>query len=213
MADMRVCTVCGGSEPDVRFSGTHRKCNRCRAKAVDPEQQREYQRRRRAKNPEYGAERTRKYREDNPHMAFYTTSRHLAKKAGAPCTLTQEDAEDIHEMPNVCAYCGKDSGPEPSPRAVHIDHIIPMVQGGPNSRWNLTKVCNSCNASKGSASVLDFHARTPEFTDERYEAVIAEMVRLSGYSAERIAELLAQSHAFEIAHQAERARMADLLAA
>lgn len=155
----------------------------------------------------------RKYRAENPHMAFYMTSRYLAKKAGAFSDLTPEDALDIYNMPNVCAYCGKDHGENPPKRAIHIDHIIPMKQGGPNSRWNLTKVCGACNASKETESLISFRERTPAFTQVRFDAVIAGMVERSGKSTQEITQLLEQSHAFELAFQAERDRMLELLAA
>lgn len=158
------------------------------------------------------AERLRTYRAKNPHLAFVTTSRYQAKKAGAYSDLTAEDALDIYQTPNICAYCGIDYGDSPPKRAIHIDHIIPMVQGGHNSRWNLTKVCIGCNGSKGSASLLDFYGRATEFTAERYHAVIAQMVALSGMSAEIITELLAESHAFEVAYQAQRERLAARIA-
>lgn len=144
-------------------------------------------------------------------MTFLMTSQYQAKKAGVRSDLTPEDALDIYVSPNVCAYCGVDHGEEPPKRAIHVDHIIPMIQGGPNSRWNLTKVCNSCNASKGSASLVDFFERTPAFTQERFDAVVAEMAQRSGKSAADITQLLEQSHAFEIAFQAERDRLLALL--
>lgn len=161
----------------------------------------------RSKRREY----TRKYREENPHMTFYTTSRYQAKKDGAYSDLTPEDALDIYNTPNVCAYCGKDHGDSPAKRAVHIDHIIPMKQGGPNSRWNLTKVCNGCNSSKETESLISFRERTPAFTQERFDNVVADMSQRSGKSADEITQLLEQSHAFEIAFQAERERLLSLL--
>jgi hypothetical protein len=86
-----------------------------------------------------------------------------------------------------------------------------MVQGGPNSRWNLVKVCISCNTSKGSASLVDFRSRTPDLTTERYEIITGKMAELSGKSAAQVEELLTQSHEFELAHQRERARLMMLL--
>jgi len=158
-------------------------------------------------------ERTREYRAKNPHITFYTTSRYLAGKAGVFSDITEADALDIYELPNVCAYCGTDHGPTPEKRAIHIDHIIPMVQGGHNTRWNLAKVCISCNTSKDSASLIDFRERTEAFTQERYDAVVAQMARLSGKSIEEITHLLEQSHEFEVAYQRERERMVLLLSA
>jgi 5-methylcytosine-specific restriction endonuclease McrA len=213
MSDARVCTSCGQSTPIVRFTGNLRKCNRCRNAGMSPEAKREASRRYRAKDPETQNERTRQYRRNNPHMSFYSTSRYQAKLAGVPTSLTVEDALDVYSTPNICAYCGVDHGSTPGKRIIHVDHIIPMVQGGHNTRWNLTKVCISCNTSKDSASLIDFRERTPEFTEERYAAVIARMVDLSGHSTEHITHLLEQSHAFELAYQAQRAIMATLLAA
>jgi 5-methylcytosine-specific restriction endonuclease McrA len=181
------------------------------------DRQNEYSRNYRAKTITDGkraehSARTRQYRVDNQHITFYTTSRYLAGKAGVTSDLTVGDALDIYNTPNVCAYCGKDCGEVPEKRAIHIDHIIPMIQGGHNTRWNITKACHSCNTSKGSASLIDFRGRTSEFTQERYNAVLAGMVARSGHSAEHITFILGQSHAFEIAYQAERERMLSLLA-
>lgn len=171
-----------------------------RAKTITDEKRREHR------------TRTRQYRVDNPHITFYTTSRYLAGKAGVPSDLTVEDALDIYNTPNVCAYCGKDCGETPEKRAIHVDHIIPMTQGGHNTRWNLTKACHGCNTSKGSASLIDFYGRTSEFTQERYNEVVTGMVARSGHTTEHITHILGQSHAFEIAYQTERDRMLSLLA-
>jgi 5-methylcytosine-specific restriction endonuclease McrA len=34
--------------------------------------------------------------------------------------------------------------------ALHIDHIIPVVEGGDNAPWNLQPLCGPCNLSKGA---------------------------------------------------------------
>ncbi len=153
----------------------------------------------------------RKHRERKPHAPFYTTSRYLAAKAGVFSDLTMEDAYDVYFTEDTCSYCGKERGPDDGLRSFHIDHIIPMIQGGPNSRWNLVKVCASCNSSKGSASLFDFRSRTEAFTEERFDLVIAGMTERSGSSAEYIYELLSQSHEFEAAYQRERTKMVALL--
>jgi hypothetical protein len=144
-------------------------------------------------------------------MAFYTTSRYLAKKAGVYSDLTKADAFDIYNAPDICAYCGKERGPDDGPRSFHIDHVIPMRQGGPNSRWNLVKACNSCNSSKNYDSLIAFRERTPALTEERFNAIVSDMAARSGYSIAHIHELLTQSHAFEIAFDRERAKMESLL--
>ncbi|GIQ63699.1 hypothetical protein PACILC2_22670 [Paenibacillus cisolokensis] len=156
---------------------------------------------------EFHRKRVREYREQNPHTPFYTTSRYQAKKAGAFSDLTMEDAYDIYHTPDICAYCGKERGPDDGPRSFHIDHVIPLKQGGPNSRWNLVKVCASCNSSKETSSLIDFYNRKPEFTKARYDAVVKGMAEKSGFSETRITELLLSSHEFELAIEREKARM------
>jgi 5-methylcytosine-specific restriction endonuclease McrA len=47
-----------------------------------------------------------------------------------------------------CAYCGAVSGT--------VDHIEPTIGGGPDEWANLTGACQSCNARKHTASLLQF---------------------------------------------------------
>lgn len=203
----RTCGNCSRSDAETVIGTGRKNCEECLAKM------RKWRKDWLARNDGYTTKRTRKYRDENPHMTFYTTSRYQATKAGAYSDLTSEDALDIYQTPNICAYCGKDHGDNPPKRSIHIDHIIPMVQGGPNSRWNLTKVCIGCNSSKGSASLLDFYGRSDDFTEARYEHVVAKMAALSGKSIEMITEFLVQSHAFELAYQEQREKMVALLCA
>ncbi len=49
--------------------------------------------------------------------------------------------------PGPCHYCG-------SPDARHVDHVIPLCQGGTHDLVNLVRACGSCNSAKGP--------RTPE---------------------------------------------------
>ena len=49
-----------------------------------------------------------------------------------------------------CCYCG-------APAEV-IDHIVPIVAGGPNTWENLTSACAGCNSRKRSKSLLLFLA-------------------------------------------------------
>ena len=42
-----------------------------------------------------------------------------------------------------CAYCSRIGIP------LTIEHIIPVVRGGPSDHWNLCLACQRCNSSKG----------------------------------------------------------------
>jgi hypothetical protein len=39
-----------------------------------------------------------------------------------------------------------------------VDHVVPLSQGGRNSRSNVVLACRACNAAKGSMSAADFMA-------------------------------------------------------
>jgi len=157
----------------------------------------------------YHRERSRKYREEQPHIAFYTTSRYLARKAGTHSDLTKEDAFDIYSAAEVCAYCGKERAESDGPRSFHIDHVIPMSRGGHNSRWNLVKACISCNTSKGSDSLLTFRARTPTFTESRYNDVVEGMALHSGKSSDDIVTYLERTFEAETRYAEEMARLSE----
>ena len=50
-----------------------------------------------------------------------------------------------------CQYCGK-SAPD---AILHIDHIIPVAEGGKNHITNLITSCIDCNLGKGAVSLSD----------------------------------------------------------
>ncbi len=52
-----------------------------------------------------------------------------------------------------CVYCGE--------LATSIDHIVPVVDGGPNHWTNYAPSCHDCNAAKGRRSVFRFLAGAP----------------------------------------------------
>lgn len=47
-----------------------------------------------------------------------------------------------------CSYCGGEGG--------HIDHIVPIKNGGQHCAGNITSACKSCNSAKGAKSVVEF---------------------------------------------------------
>ena len=51
----------------------------------------------------------------------------------------------------TCYYCGL-------PGATHVDHLIPMVDGGGDEMENLVASCAHCNQSKGRKSEAVFLA-------------------------------------------------------
>jgi len=66
-------------------------------------------------------------------------------------TLTDAEwAEILEYFGHRCAYCL-----QPSPRLT-IDHIVPLIAGGPHAADNVVPACPACNSSKGKKSLLEF---------------------------------------------------------
>ena len=45
----------------------------------------------------------------------------------------------------TCQYCGQ----QPPDTVLHIDHILPVIEGGTNEEMNLVTSCAACNIGKG----------------------------------------------------------------
>jgi 5-methylcytosine-specific restriction endonuclease McrA len=57
-------------------------------------------------------------------------------------------AQALERDGNTCQYCGSET------ETPHVDHVVPLCQGGGHDLKNLVVACPSCNLSKGG--------RTPE---------------------------------------------------
>lgn len=55
-----------------------------------------------------------------------------------------------------CTYCGR-VPPECNP--FHLDHILPIKQGGDDSEENLTLACARCNMKKGALTLKQWHKK------------------------------------------------------
>lgn len=56
-----------------------------------------------------------------------------------------------------CSYCDVKLGDD-----WHVDHVVPVSQGGPDSLANYIPACPSCNVSKNGSHVLAFIKRQRE---------------------------------------------------
>lgn len=152
--------------------------------AANPEKSREINRRKRLKNPEYYREAVRRYRERHSEKVAERAARYRAENADriraaererskSPEALLKSRAKnakraarkrnaegaytaaDVHALLKAqkgrCAYCrGKLAA------AYHVDHIIPLSRGGPNTRANIQICCVSCNCRKGTKDPVEF---------------------------------------------------------
>lgn len=74
----------------------------------------------------------------------------------------------------VCQYCGSN----PPKVVLHIDHIIPVVEGGTNDETNLVTSCSACNLGKSARSLTS----VPASLQDRAAEIAEREEQLRGYS-------------------------------
>ena len=52
----------------------------------------------------------------------------------------------------VCHYCGM----KVSPRALTMDHIVPIIRGGKSSKGNVVPACKECNSKKKHSLLMEW---------------------------------------------------------
>lgn len=70
-----------------------------------------------------------------------------------------------------CAYCGE------RPRALCIEHVVPVSRGGENTIYNVVPACADCNMGKGPKEPLRWLERTSRLDGfvARVAAALARM--------------------------------------
>jgi len=96
----------------------------------------------------------------------------------------------------VCKYCGR----SPAAAPLHVDHVVPVIDGGSSGPENLVTACDDCNLGKSAVSLDDI----------RLQAVVVSRDSLEKQKehAEQIAAFLAHEKVL----QAERDKVHDMLA-
>lgn len=88
-----------------------------------------------------------------------------------------------------CRYCGARA-----PQALlHVDHVIPVADGGTNALDNLIAACDGCNLGKGSMRLGD---KCPPVADDAANSLKAKADQLDDYR-KAMAEWIAQRAEFE----------------
>lgn len=73
----------------------------------------------------------------------------------------------------TCQYCGS----HPPKVILHVDHIVPVVEGGDNDDDNLVTACQDCNLGKGAKSLAD----VPQSLVEKAAMVAEREEQIRGY--------------------------------
>lgn len=73
----------------------------------------------------------------------------------------------------VCQYCGA----HPPQAILHVDHIVPVIEGGDNDPSNLVTACDKCNLGKGPRSLTAI----PESLKNKAARIAESEAQLRGY--------------------------------
>ena len=165
------CPKCGGDRTwynQPSNNGWSRVCRPCnRAKKNDYYQRTaparvEYQRNYYQANPEYrarSAEQTRKSRQANPEK-LQEQSRRWNSTRRARLAGVKSDGLTLSLSPNAKCYICLGAPVE------HVDHVVPLAQGGSDLLSNKAGACGSCNTAK-SAHVWPGSPGWDEFVQKR----------------------------------------------
>lgn len=98
----------------------------------------------RANNPEKCKEMQRAYQKANRERRSLLERARRARKVNAPGFHTTEDIVWLlNQQRGKCVYCRIDVR-----KKYTVDHIIALVSGGADDRYNLQLLCKSCNSKK-----------------------------------------------------------------
>ncbi|MCA9367635.1 HNH endonuclease [Candidatus Kaiserbacteria bacterium] len=107
------------------------------------------------KNSEQCRERVRQWQQANPEKARAHWRNRRARKHNAGGTHTVKDINLLYAgQAGKCWYCGVNVGNE-----FHVDHFIPLAEGGSNDVGNLRISCPACNLSKGAKDPHEWSGR------------------------------------------------------
>ncbi len=108
------------------------------------EYMRQYERANQDRIREYRRNRSKKRHVRDVHAANERLRR--ARLADADGKHTASDVYRLHAaQKGRCYYCGEKLGDD-----YHVDHYIPLAQGGTNGADNIVLACPACNLSKGA---------------------------------------------------------------
>jgi 5-methylcytosine-specific restriction endonuclease McrA len=131
----------------------------------------EQKRRNRTEHKEERVEYDRRYRAAHPEVGF---NHHARRRA-----LVGETKISKHDWITVmrhwkwcCAYCGQHL----TETTQTVDHIVPLSQGGPHSRWNLAPACRSCNSSKKERMPHQWSANPNPFSRRLWALTLANLL-------------------------------------
>lgn len=104
-----------------------------------------------------------------------TENRNRVRRRNAPSIPYSDEAinKRFQEFGNCCAYCGK-------PRALQIEHIVALSQGGYDSIENIVPACIVCNSSKKDHDVESWYRKQTFFDEFRWQQLTYFLTKKHG---------------------------------
>ena len=75
----------------------------------------------------------------------------------------------------TCQYCGG----HPPEQILHVDHIVPVAEGGENNIDNLVTSCSACNLGKGATPLTS----VPLSLADKVKLIAEQEEQIRGYNA------------------------------
>lgn len=92
---------------------------------------------------------------------------HSANKR-APDRISKYDVLDVLKINNFkCFYCGDSI----KNKNWHLDHVMPLSNGGKNIKTNITSSCKWCNIMKSNLSASDFLTRCSRIIEHNKDSI------------------------------------------
>lgn len=154
------CPKCGETKPTVNFykskdrkDGFQPWCKKCHSDndkfrrknmtEAEREKFRQYFREFYAANPEKMREKKRRWKAKHPEKILERKRNRRALKKGNGGKITTKEWRDLlDKYDHRCLRCGRNDV------KLTIDHVLPLIKGGPNIIENAQPLCHSCNAWK-----------------------------------------------------------------
>jgi hypothetical protein len=147
----RTCSECKQRYYEAKRDAERERKQRWRE--ANPDAERERQRRWREANREALRERARRWRAEKPHVYRDNVARYRARKRSAyvASVYRVEIYERDHGRCQLAITCT--GRKKLHPDEWHLDHIIPLAEGGTHEPANVHVACAACNLAKGTRPV------------------------------------------------------------
>jgi len=111
-----------------------------------------YQKRYYSSNADKRRAKSSEWKNKNPERVRVHNRNREAKKIDSEGSHTAADIQQLLVLQkSKCAVCRTSIA-----NGYHVDHVIPLISGGRNSKENLQLLCPTCNLSKGAKHPVDF---------------------------------------------------------